>query len=194
MWAPQCGLAVQQCHSLCCAHVYIQEHQYRQLRQSQNLREHCNYLQVALASCIHIVALMKLFNHSHSTSTVCMPQADCIFLGKGWQAKALYVPQMMREANDKSGPQFQRMTWDALRKSLNGLINKVNVQNIKEILPDIFREVLNSSPDRTLSFVGCLCIAPSFLSCLCVKITRHGHCDGLWQHSPGAKPSVHCRT
>ncbi len=53
----------------------------------------------------------------------------------------------MREANDKSGPQFQRMTWDALRKSLNGLINKVNVQNIKEILPDIFREVQNSLPD-----------------------------------------------
>ena len=49
----------------------------------------------------------------------------------------------MREANDKSGLQFQRMTWDALRKSLNGLINKVNVQNIKEILPDIFREVHN---------------------------------------------------
>lgn len=71
---------------------------------------------------------------------------------------------MMREANDKSGPQFQRMTWDALRKSLNGLINKVNVQNIKEILPDIFREVHNSLPDRTLSFAGCLCLPPSFLS------------------------------
>ena len=99
----------------------------------------------------------------------------------------------MREANDKSGPQFQRMTWDALRKSLNGLINKVNVQNIKEILPDIFREVHNSLPDRTLSFAGCLCLPPSFLSYLCVEQTRHGHCDGLWQQSPGPKPSVHCR-
>ena len=48
---------------------------------------------------------------------------------------------MMKEANDKSGPQYQRMTWDALRKSLNGLINKVNVQNIKEILPTLFGEV-----------------------------------------------------
>ena len=48
---------------------------------------------------------------------------------------------MMREANDKVGPQYQRMTWDALRKSLNGLINKVNVKNIKEILPEIFSEV-----------------------------------------------------
>ncbi|KAL0022308.1 hypothetical protein WJX79_009133 [Trebouxia sp. C0005] len=66
---------------------------------------------------------------------------------KAGPAGGAYIPpfrlaQMMREANDKSGPQFQRMTWDALRKSLNGLINKVNVQNIKEILPDIFRENL----------------------------------------------------
>lgn len=80
-------------------------------------------------------------------------------LDKGLQTKAVYVPQMMREANDKSGPQFQRMTWDALRKSLNGLINKVNVQNIKEILPDIFREVHNSLPDLNfllrMLFVHC---------------------------------------
>ena len=49
--------------------------------------------------------------------------------------------QMMQEAKDKSGPEFQRMTWDALRKSLNGLINKVNVNNIKDLLPEIFGEV-----------------------------------------------------
>ena len=53
--------------------------------------------------------------------------------------------QMMREANDKVGPQYQRMTWDALRKSLNGLINKVNVKNIKEILPEIFSEVQSAT-------------------------------------------------
>ena len=49
---------------------------------------------------------------------------------------------MMKEETDKTGAQFQCMTWDALRKSLNGLINKVNVKNIKEILPEIFSEVL----------------------------------------------------
>ena len=48
---------------------------------------------------------------------------------------------MMKEANDKTSPEFQRMTWDALRKSLNGLINKVNVNNIKDLLPEIFGEV-----------------------------------------------------
>ena len=33
--------------------------------------------------------------------------------------------------------QYQRMTWDALRKSINGLINKVNAANIKHILPEV---------------------------------------------------------
>ena len=41
-----------------------------------------------------------------------------------------YIPpfklaRMMAEIQDKSSAEAQRMTWDALRKSLNGLINKV---------------------------------------------------------------------
>uniref|UniRef100_H3GAH5 MI domain-containing protein n=1 Tax=Phytophthora ramorum TaxID=164328 RepID=H3GAH5_PHYRM len=36
----------------------------------------------------------------------------------------------------------QRRTWDALRKSLNGLINKVNVANLGHILPELFQENL----------------------------------------------------
>lgn len=47
----------------------------------------------------------------------------------------------MKEESNKTGDQYQRMTWDALRKSLNGLINKVNVKNVKDILPEIFSEV-----------------------------------------------------
>ena len=42
---------------------------------------------------------------------------------------------------DKEGADFQRMTWDALRKSINGLVNKVNITNIKDILPEFFGEV-----------------------------------------------------
>ena len=57
---------------------------------------------------------------------------------------------MMKEANDKTSPEFQRMTWDALRKSLNGLINKVNVNNIKDLLPEIFGEVWHPSHARLL--------------------------------------------
>jgi hypothetical protein len=32
---------------------------------------------------------------------------------------------MMAELDDKSGPQAQRLAWEALKKSINGLINKV---------------------------------------------------------------------
>jgi len=46
----------------CGAHIYgpfcIQEHQNKHPTQSHNLPEHCQYLQVALASCIYIIVLM----------------------------------------------------------------------------------------------------------------------------------------
>lgn len=59
----------------------------------------------------------------------------------------LYLPpfklaRLMGEAGDKSGIDYQRMTWDALRKSLNGLVNKVNATNLKHIVPEIFAENL----------------------------------------------------
>jgi len=46
------------------------------------------------------------------------------------------------EAKDRAGKEYQRMTWEALRKSINGLINKVNVSNIKNIIPELFQENL----------------------------------------------------
>ncbi|GIL77926.1 hypothetical protein Vretimale_6540 [Volvox reticuliferus] len=61
----------------------------------------------------------------------------------------VYIPpfklaRMMAEqgAQDKSSPEYQRLTWEALKKSLNGIINKVNVVNVKNILPEVFRENL----------------------------------------------------
>ncbi|TDH73034.1 hypothetical protein CCR75_007647 [Bremia lactucae] len=41
-----------------------------------------------------------------------------------------------------SSEEVQRRTWDALRKSLNGIINKVNVANLSNILPELFQENL----------------------------------------------------
>jgi hypothetical protein len=46
------------------------------------------------------------------------------------RAGGAYIPpfklaRMMAEVADKASPEAQRMTWDALRKSLNGLVNKV---------------------------------------------------------------------
>ncbi|KAI9128633.1 hypothetical protein K1719_000116 [Acacia pycnantha] len=49
---------------------------------------------------------------------------------------------MMKEVQDKSSVEYQRLTWDALRKSINGLVNKVNAANIKNIIPELFSENL----------------------------------------------------
>jgi hypothetical protein len=37
---------------------------------------------------------------------------------------------------------FSGVAWNALKKSLNGIINKVNVSNLKNIVPEIFQENL----------------------------------------------------
>uniref|UniRef100_A0A0D6QVN7 MI domain-containing protein n=1 Tax=Araucaria cunninghamii TaxID=56994 RepID=A0A0D6QVN7_ARACU len=59
----------------------------------------------------------------------------------------VYIPpfklaQMMKDVQDKSSVEYQRMTWDALRKSINGLVNKVNASNIKNIIPELLAENL----------------------------------------------------
>lgn len=42
-----------------------------------------------------------------------------------------------QEATDSQGAEYQRLSWEALRKSINGLINKVNVSNIKLLVPEV---------------------------------------------------------
>ena len=44
--------------------------------------------------------------------------------------------------DDQSSELYQRLSWDALKKSLNGLINKVNTANIKNIVVELFTENL----------------------------------------------------
>ena len=38
---------------------------------------------------------------------------------------------LQQALTDKSSKEYQRMAWEALKKSINGLVNKVNVANIK---------------------------------------------------------------
>lgn len=45
-------------------------------------------------------------------------------------------------AGDKSSPEYQRLSWDALRKSLTGIVNRVNITNIKDVVPELFSENL----------------------------------------------------
>eukprot|EP00913_Durusdinium_trenchii_P026577 g24933.t1 len=68
--------------------------------------------------------------------------ADLENLGR---SGGVYVPpfklaRMQKEIEDKTSAEYQRQTWEALRKSINGLVNKVNVGNIKNI--ELFQENL----------------------------------------------------
>ena len=56
-----------------------------------------------------------------------------------------YIPPaklrlMQAQITDKSSEQFQRLAWEALKKSINGLINKVNSPNIGIIVRELFAE------------------------------------------------------
>ncbi|KAK5556701.1 pre-mRNA-splicing factor cwc22 [Exophiala xenobiotica] len=58
-----------------------------------------------------------------------------------------YIPParlraLQAEITDKTSKEYQRMAWEALKKSINGLINKINVSNIKYIVPELFGENL----------------------------------------------------
>lgn len=60
------------------------------------------------------------------------------------RAGGAYIPPhrlraMMAEQaqQDEASDEYQRLTWEALRKSINGLVNKVNTGNIKLIVPEV---------------------------------------------------------
>uniref|UniRef100_A0A8C4Q2D7 Pre-mRNA-splicing factor CWC22 homolog n=1 Tax=Eptatretus burgeri TaxID=7764 RepID=A0A8C4Q2D7_EPTBU len=58
-----------------------------------------------------------------------------------------YIPpaklrMLQQQITDKSSVVYQRMSWEALKKSIIGIVNKVNVSNIKDITRDLFRENL----------------------------------------------------
>ena len=43
---------------------------------------------------------------------------------------------------DKTLPEYQRLLWDMLRKLITGIVNRVNVTNIKHVVPELFSENL----------------------------------------------------
>uniref|UniRef100_A0A8C9W9E3 Pre-mRNA-splicing factor CWC22 homolog n=1 Tax=Scleropages formosus TaxID=113540 RepID=A0A8C9W9E3_SCLFO len=56
-----------------------------------------------------------------------------------------YIPparlrMMQAQITDKASLAYQRMSWEALKKSINGLINKVNVSNIANIIHELLQE------------------------------------------------------
>ena len=86
--------------------------------------------------------------------------SDCILLAM----------QMLAEQDDKTSAAYQRLTWDALRKSINGLVNKVNASNVKYILPEIFNEVRNPQDKQACRKLGMLCFAKDREPAQCCKI------------------------
>ncbi|OAF67897.1 Pre-mRNA-splicing factor CWC22 [Intoshia linei] len=58
--------------------------------------------------------------------------------------KSVYIPpakmRKQLEFLEKGSKEYQKMSWDSLKKSINGLINKVNVANIVNIARELFAE------------------------------------------------------
>ena len=59
---------------------------------------------------------------------------------------------MQQSITDKSSAPYQRLAWEALKKSINGLINKVNVSNIVSIVKELMAE--NIVRGRYASYLG----------------------------------------
>lgn len=66
----------------------------------------------------------------------------------GSRSGGVYMPPARLRAlqaaasNDKASPEYQRLSWDALRKSITGIVNRVNIANIKDVVPELFAENL----------------------------------------------------
>lgn len=66
----------------------------------------------------------------------------------GTRSGGVYMPPARLRAlqaaagSDKASAEYQRLSWDALRKSITGIVNRVNITNIKNIVPELFGENL----------------------------------------------------
>lgn len=61
------------------------------------------------------------------------------------RAGGAYIPpaklrMLQEQISDKSSSEYQRISWEALKKSINGLINKVNTANLGNIVRELFQE------------------------------------------------------
>jgi len=56
--------------------------------------------------------------------------------------KVRQMQQAMMEKDDQYGLQKQKFLWEMLRKSINGIVNKVNVSNIENVILELLNENL----------------------------------------------------
>ena len=74
-------------------------------------------------------------------SNITTKEKDPILMKTG----GAYIPPaklrlMQAQITDKSSLAYQRLSWEALKKSIHGLINKVNVSNIPLITTSLMKE------------------------------------------------------
>ncbi|XP_065607227.1 pre-mRNA-splicing factor CWC22 homolog [Cyrtonyx montezumae] len=79
--------------------------------------------------------------HEETTSKKKKEEVDPILTRTG----GAYIPpaklrMMQEQITDKNSLAYQRMSWEALKKSINGLVNKVNVSNIENIIHELLQE------------------------------------------------------
>ena len=86
-------------------------------------------------------ARLNLFKNAFSASRK-LPIDDSKTRAGGAYIPPARLREMQKNITDKVTPEFQRMAWEALKKSIQGLINKTNTANIKMIVPELFSENL----------------------------------------------------
>lgn len=86
-------------------------------------------------------ARLSLFKNAFSASRK-LPVDDSKTRAGGAYIPPARLREMQKNITDKATPEFQRMAWEALKKSIQGLINKTNTANIKMIVPELFSENL----------------------------------------------------
>lgn len=84
---------------------------------------------------------LKLFQNAFS-ATRKLPVDDSKTRAGGAYIPPARLREMQKQITDKKSAEFQRMAWEALKKSIQGLINKTNTANIKMIVPELFSENL----------------------------------------------------
>jgi len=79
-----------------------------------------------------------------------------------------YIPparlrMMQEQITDKNSQAYQRLAWEALKKSITGLVNKVNIGNLGIIVRELFKEnVVRGRGLLTRSIIQAQCSSPTF--------------------------------
>ncbi|KAH8723898.1 hypothetical protein GQ44DRAFT_709339 [Phaeosphaeriaceae sp. PMI808] len=84
---------------------------------------------------------LKLFQSAFSANRK-LPVDDSKTRAGGAYIPPARLREIQKQITDKKGAEYQRMAWEALKKSIQGLINKTNTANIKMIVPELFSENL----------------------------------------------------